>query len=135
MIDSIDHAHRQAEAMERDAKAIDDRMAGLGVPEGWLKQRRCYGQLRNPYGSHPNLSAQAVLEQKDRSLAFWLAQREGKTISGIDYGAQADQERWAAANASLQQKTEALRAQNQALRKRHEQQMTYGRRTATGGWV
>lgn len=137
MIDhSIDHAHRQAEAMERDAKTIDDRLRALGVPDQWFNRRRGLGELRNPYGAkHNNLSVRAILEQKDRSLAFWLAQREGQSISGIDYAAQEQAERWAASNARLQEQTAALKARNQAFRKRHEQQMTYGRRSITGGWV
>ena len=112
MIDhSIEHAHRQAEAMERDAKAIDDRMRALGVPEAWLKQRRGYGELRNPYGSHANLSVRAILEQQDRSLAFWLAQREGKNICGIDYAAQQQAERMEASARAMEAETARLRAQ------------------------
>ncbi len=129
MIDhSIDHAHRQAEAMERDAKAIDDRMRSAGVPSEWLSRRRGMGELRNPYGSsYSNLSVRAILEQKDRALASWLAQREGTTISGVDYRAQERAQQQADSAARLQQRTEALRARNAEIRQRNEHERTHGR--------
>lgn len=129
MIDhTIDHAHRQAEAMERDARQIDERMARLGVPSDWINRSRGLGELRNPYGNKfSNLTVRGILEQKDRSLAFWLAQREGASISGVDYQAQQRAEQKAAAAARLQEETAALRARNEAVRKRQEHERTYGR--------
>lgn len=129
MIDhTIDNVHRQAEAMERDAKAIDDRLARLGLPDSWMDRSRGLGELRNPYGQRfGNLTVRGILEQKDRSLAYWLAQREGATISGVDYQAQQRAEQHAAAAARMQEQTEALRARNAALQKQREHQRTYGR--------
>lgn len=129
MIDhTIDHAHRQAEAMERDARQIDERMAQLGVPADWLRRSRGMGELRNPYGQKfGNLTVRGTLEKKDRSLAFWLAQREGASIRGVDYQAQQRAEQKAAAAARLQEETAALRARNEAVRKRQEHERTYGR--------
>ena len=116
MIDhSIDHAHRQAEAMERDAKAVDDRMQSAGVPAEWLNRRRGMGELRNPYGgAYSNLSVRAILEQKDRALASWLAQREGKTISGIDYKAEEARARQADQIQRMQAETARMRAAREA---------------------
>jgi hypothetical protein len=129
MIDhTIDHAHRQAEAMERDAKQVDDRLQKLGLPPSCLTSCRGYGELRNPYGSKfDNMTVRALLEQKDRSLAFWLAQREGTTISGVDYQAAMGQQQQAEQHRRIQEKTAALRAQNQAQRERFERERTYGR--------
>ena len=125
---TIDHAHRQAEAMERDAKQIDDRLAALGVPPDWMNRRRGLGQLRNPYSTaFRNLTAQAILEQNDRSLAFWMAQREGTTISGVDYQAADRQQQQAESLRRMQEKTAALRAQNQARNQQYERERTYGR--------
>jgi hypothetical protein len=133
---TIDHAHRQAEAMERDAKAIDDRLAALGVPADWMGRRRGLGQLRNPYSkAFGNLTAQAILEQKDRGLAFWLAQREGTTISGVDYAAAERQQQQADSLRRMQENTAALRAQNQARNQRYERERTHGRWTSEGKWV
>ncbi len=133
---SIDHAHRQAEALERDAKSVDDRLASLGLPEAWINRRRGLGELRNPYGSkYANLTVRSILEQRDRGLASWLAQREGQTISGVDYEAQQQAERQAASAASLQAKTAALREQNLANRQRQQREQTHGRWSATGRWV
>ena len=138
MIDHvIDHAHRQADAMERDAKAIDDRMRSAGVPADWLNRRRGMGQLRNPYGTtFNNLSVRAILEQRDRALAIWLAQREGVTVGGIDYQAQERARQQADAVARLQERTAQLRVQNQARRQQLNREATYGRRDRfTGSWV
>ena len=116
MIDhTIDHAHRQAEAMERDAKAIDDRMRSAGVPAEWLNRRRGLGELRNPYGgAYSNLSVRAILEQKDRALAGWLAQREGKAISGVDYKIQDARARQAEQIQRLQAATARMREAREA---------------------
>jgi hypothetical protein len=133
---TIDHAHRQAEAMERDAKAIDDRLAALGVSADWMNRRRGLGQLRNPYSSaFNNMTVRGILEQKDRSLAFWLAQREGTTISGVDYQATERQQQQAESLRRMQENTAALRAQNQARNQRYERERTHGRWTSEGKWV
>lgn len=125
---TIDAAHRQAEAQERDARDVDARLSRLGVPADWLGRSRGYTELRNPYaGKHSNLTVRAVLEQKDRSLAHWLAQRAGTTISGVDYRAEEAAQRRAESAARLQQMTEALRAKNQAVLQRHEFERTHGR--------
>lgn len=125
---TIDHAHRQAEAMERDAKQVDDRLAALGVPADWMNQRRGLGQLRNPYSkAFSNLTVRGILEQKDRSLAYWLAQREGTTISGVDYQAAERQRQQAESLQRMQETTAALRAQNQAQRERLERERIHGR--------
>ncbi len=133
---TIDHAHRQAEALERDAKLIDDRLAALGVPADWMSRRRGLGQLRNPYGSaFNNMTVRGILEQKDRSLAYWLAQREGTTISGVDYQAAERQQQQANSLRRMQENTAALRAQNQARNQRYERERTHGRWTSEGKWV
>jgi hypothetical protein len=125
---SIDHIHRQAEAMERDARQVDERLARLGLPDSWINRARGLGELRNPYGQRfSNLTVRGILEQKDRSLAYWLAQREGATISGVDYQAQQRAEQQAAAAARMQEQTEALRARNHAVQKQREHERTYGR--------
>jgi len=132
---SIDHVHRQAEAMERDARQVDERLARLGLPDSWINRARGLGELRNPYGQRfSNLTVRGILEQKDRSLAYWLAQREGTTISGVDYQAQQRAEQQAASAARLQEQTEALRARNQALQKHRERERTFGR-WSEGRWV
>jgi hypothetical protein len=114
--------------MERDAKQIDDRLAALGVPADWMKRRRGLGQLRNPYSAaFNNMTVRGILEQKDRSLAFWLAQREGTTISGVDYQAADRQQQQAESLRRMQEKTAALRAQNQARNQQYERERTYGR--------
>jgi hypothetical protein len=133
---TIDHAHRQAEAMERDARQIDERLASLGVPADWLNRRRGLGQLRNPYSkAFTNLTAQAILEQKDRSLAFWLAQREGTSISGVDYHDADRQQQQAESLRRMQENTSALRSQNHARNQRYERERTRGRWTSEGKWV
>ena len=125
---SIDHIHRQAEAMERDARQVDERLARLGLPDSWINRARGLGELRNPYSAKfNNLTVRGILEQKDRSLAYWLAQREGTTISGVDYQAQQRAEQQAAAAARMQEQTEALRARNHAVQKQREHERTYGR--------
>jgi len=125
---SIDQVHRQAEAMERDARQVDERLARLGLPDSWINRSRGHGELRNPYSAKfNNLTVRGILEQKDRSLASWLAQREGTTISGVDYQAQQRAEQQAAAAARMQEQTEALRSRNHAVQKQRERERIYGR--------
>ncbi len=125
---SIDTAHRQAETLERDARDVDARLSRLGLPQDWMRRSRSFTELRNPYGGKfSNLTVRSILEQKDRSLAHWLAQREGTTISGLDYRAQEQAQQRAEAASRLQQKTEALRARNDAIRQRHEHERINGR--------
>jgi len=125
---SIDQVHRQAEAMERDARRVDERLARLGLPDSWIDRARGLGELRNPYGAKfNNLTVRGILEREDRSLAYWLAAREGTTISGVDYQAQQRAEQQAASVARMQEQTEALRARNHAVRKQRERERTYGR--------
>jgi hypothetical protein len=129
MIDhSIDHAHRQAEAMERDALDVDARLSRLGLPGDWMLRSRSFTELRNPYATKfSNLTVRAILEARDRALAHWLAQREGTTINGVDYRAQERAQQQADSAARLQQRTEALRARNDAIRQRNEHERTHGR--------
>lgn len=123
---SIDNIHRQAEAMEHDARQVDERLARLGLPDSWINRAHGLGELGNPYGQRfSNLTMCGILEQKDRSLAYWLAQREGTRISGVDCQAQQRAEQQAAAAARMQEQTEALRARNHSAQKHREWERTY----------
>jgi predicted metalloendopeptidase len=120
----IDHEHGAAVKAEEDAVAIERRLrlANLDHADGFFSQPRAFGQARNPFGSHKNLTISSQLQKKDPQLASYLAKAAGAALPAPDY---ASQEREAARQASiqhLQEETARLAELNESTRQRQAAQ-------------
>lgn len=121
----IEQHHKEIEAAEQNALAIDERLRAIPGLDGFMQEKRGFGQVRNPWQTN-NVTAQAYVAQADRQLATWLASKAGKTLPGVDYEAQAAKERMEQAHQDLLAKTAVLREQRLAREQQREHARLHG---------
>ncbi len=119
----IDAAHRQAEQVEQQARAIEARI----VAAGGTPPVRQYGRPVDPDSIRQNLTLVSVLNRRDPALASFLGVQSGAYRREVEA-----REARALQARSMEMQTERLRQVNQASIKWREQQQLAGINPLTG---
>lgn len=122
----IDQEHSALARAEQDALQILERLKAIPGTEGFLRRKRHYGELPNPWAGEGNMTAQAAVQSADPALASFLARKAGKSLPAPNYDRQRAQEELARQATELAIATEQMRERNKLKREQMERQRIYG---------
>tara|TARA_B100001057_G_scaffold458891_1_gene508573 strand:+ start:128 stop:538 length:411 start_codon:yes stop_codon:yes gene_type:complete len=130
-LQSIDEAitasYQSASQVETQARQLEARISKIGGTKHHLPARR-YGQPVDLGKIRSNLTLTSLIAQNSAELAHYFG-----IDPGIRHRIDEEKEARAMAAQSLQMRTEALRATNQAAAQHREQNLVQGRNPLTGG--
>ena len=123
----IKSSYQGAQQVEIIARQLEDRIAQIDGAKRHLPARS-FGQPVDLSKIRSNLTLSSLIARDSAELAHFVG-----LDAGIRHSIDEQQEARAKAEQSLQERTEELRAKNQAAAQRRAHNLSYGRTSLTGG--